>query len=58
MTDKTAVIKGTGTVNGGGVFGFTLTVVDGDPDRFHIQISNVYDSGDLALNGGSIVIHK
>jgi hypothetical protein len=67
-----AQYKGTGTLNGGGDYGFLLTAVDGTPDRFRIKIWHiatgvvVYDNqrgqDDSAepsteLGGGSIVVH-
>ena len=68
-----AMFKGTGTINGEGSYGFLVSSVDGDPDKFRIKIwyldseSVVYDNQSGALDdelpttelqGGSIVIHK
>ncbi len=66
-----AQFKGSGTVNGGGDYGFLLTAKDsalngGPPDdTFRIKIwekageTNVYDKGsNQPIGGGSIVIHK
>jgi len=68
-----AQFKGTGTINGSGSYGFMLTAVDGNPDRFRIKIWNkstsaiIYDnmlgvSDDenllTSIGGGSIVLHK
>ncbi len=62
-----AQFKGTGTINGEGVYKFMLTAVDGSPDTFRIKIwyedasgeHIVYDNGsDQALGGGSITVHK
>jgi hypothetical protein len=33
-----AQYKGTGTINGGGNYGFLITALDGSPDRFRIKI--------------------
>jgi PKD repeat protein len=62
-----AQFKGTGTINGLGVYKFMLTAVDGNPDTFRIKIwyedgageHVVYDNGSQqALGGGSITVHK
>ncbi len=69
-----AKYKGTGTINGGGNYGFMLTAKDSSPDTFRIKIWDkdagdgvVYDNkmgvGDdsydgTELGGGSIKIHK
>jgi hypothetical protein len=68
-----AQFKGTGTINGGGDYGFLLTATDGAPDCFRIKIWDtatgavVYDNQlgaadganpTTALGGGSIQIHK
>ncbi len=68
-----AQYKGSGTVNGEGVYGFMLTAVDGSPDRFRLKIwekgtdTIVYDNqmgaADTAgltttIGGGSIVIQS
>jgi hypothetical protein len=67
-----AQYKGTGTVNGGGNFGFILTAYDGSTDKFRIKIwevssgTVVYDNkmgladttnDATVLGGGSIIIH-
>jgi parallel beta-helix repeat protein len=66
-----AQFKGDGAVNGVAGYDFTLTAIDGKPDKFRIKISGpngiVYDNkmgapdsdeDPTALGGGSIVIHK
>jgi hypothetical protein len=69
-----AQYKGNGTINGSGDYKFMVSVVDGNPDRFRIKITQdstvIYDNmlgvGDdatvtgpaTALGGGSIVIHN
>ncbi len=63
-----ALIRGVGTVNGMGDYGFTLWAEDGSPDTFRMRIwsedemgyeTDVYDNGvDQAIGGGSIVIHS
>jgi hypothetical protein len=69
-----AQYKGNGTINGNGDYKFLVSVVDGNPDRFRIKITQdttlIYDNmlgvGDdatvtgpaTALGGGSIVIHN
>jgi len=60
--DKTsATIYGLATVNGGGSYVFAIDVKDmGEPgttDRYHIRLSNGYDSGDQQLTAGNIQIH-
>ena len=62
-----ARFKGTGTINGSGVYKFMLWAGDDDPDTFRIKIWTedelgvediVYDNGmDQPIGGGSIVIH-
>jgi hypothetical protein len=66
-----AQYKGTGTINGSGVYQFLMSVVDGSPDKLRLKITNgsavVYDNlvgGGLddadpptAVGGGNIVIH-
>jgi hypothetical protein len=61
-SDKTAAtIFGMATVDGGGSYVFGIDVKDlGEPgknDRYHIRLSNGYDSGDQQLDGGNIQIH-
>jgi hypothetical protein len=61
-SDKTAAtIFGMATVNGGGSYVFAIDVKDlGEPgtnDRYHIRLSNGYDSGDQQLVSGNIQIH-
>lgn len=63
-----AKFKGTGTINGEGVYKFILWAGDNNPDTFRIKIwsedgsggeSVIYDNGfDQAIGSGSIVIHK
>lgn len=66
-----AMYKGTGTINGAGVYDFKLTAIDGSPDRLRMHISGpggvVFDNqmgaGDsddpvTSLGGGNIVIHN
>jgi len=60
-----AQYKGTGTINGGGEYKFTLWATDGSPDTFRIRIwwedateHVVYDNGfSQPIGSGSIVIH-
>jgi hypothetical protein len=60
-----AKFKGTGTLNGEGVYKFQIWAGDGNPDTFRIKIWYedggevvVYDNGtNQAIGGGSIVIH-
>jgi hypothetical protein len=57
-----AMIQGTGTVNGVDGHGFRITALDGSPDRFRLQVwtaggAVVYDNGALQpIGGGSIVV--
>lgn len=59
-----AQFKGTGTINGQGVYNFMITAVDGSPDTFRIKIWDsdgnvIYDNGSQQpLGGGSITVHK
>jgi hypothetical protein len=59
-----AEFKGTGTINGGGSYGFIIWATDGKTDSFRIKIWDsatdalVYDSQTTTLGGGSITIHK
>jgi parallel beta-helix repeat protein len=64
-----AMYKGTGTVNGADNFGFMLSAIDDDPDKFRIKIwdkgtdtviyDNKQDGEDgTVVVGGQIVIHK
>jgi hypothetical protein len=69
-----AKYKGSGTINGGGNYGFMLTAKDSSPDTFRIKIWNkddgdalVYDNklgadddgyDGTALGGGNIKVHK
>jgi hypothetical protein len=55
-----AEFKGTGTINGGGSYGFIIWATDGKKDSFRIKIwdSATYDSQTTTLGGGSITIHK
>jgi hypothetical protein len=56
-----ATITGFATIDGEGVYGFTLDLVDaGEPGRsdlLRIQLSNGYDSGEQPLLGGNVQIH-
>jgi hypothetical protein len=65
VTGSHAQFTGVGTINGSGNYGFTVTVDDGSPDTFRIQIWDkatnaiVYDNGSSQpISNGSIVIHK
>jgi hypothetical protein len=68
-----AKYKGSGTINGGGNYGFMLTATDGSPDTFRIKIWNVatgdavYDNkmgsdddgyDGTEIGGGNIKVHK
>lgn len=65
--NKSAQLKGTGTINGEGNYQFMLLATNGTPDTFHIKIwaeengedNMIYDNGmDQPIGGGSIVIQK
>lgn len=71
LVDNTAIVQGTGTVNGEGEYKFKLWVTDGKgtpgPDTFRIRIWSedggvetvLYDNGsDQEPGGGQIVVHK
>ncbi|HYI11426.1 MAG TPA: DNA/RNA non-specific endonuclease [Thermoanaerobaculia bacterium] len=63
VTGNTAQLRGTATVNGTGSYAFVVTVVDGNPDTFRIQVwdsSNaaIYDSATQAVTGGNITVHN
>jgi hypothetical protein len=61
----TAVLRGTGTINGAGDYKFQIWAGDGKPDTFRIKVweqngggTVIYDNGPVqAIGGGSIVIH-
>ncbi len=60
VSGNTAVISGTGTVNGAGGYTFTATVVNGSPDIFTIVIkksdgSTYYSAGPKNISGGDLV---
>jgi len=65
---STAMLKGVGTINGGGDYEFMIWAGDGDPDTFRIKIWSEdesgfetveYDSGsDQTLDGGFVIIRK
>jgi len=63
-----ALLKGSGTINGGGDYRFMIWAGDNDPDTFRIRIwqeneatgveTDIYDNGfDQEIGGGSIVLH-
>ena len=66
--DKTAQMRGTGTINGHGTYQFMIWVKDGKPDTFRIKIWQVdgggqevvlYDNGTgQRVTTGSVVVHK
>jgi len=61
VNDNCARILGTATVNGGGVFGFDVTVCDNgepgkDSDTFTINMIDGYSAGGT-LRGGNVQIH-
>ena len=69
IAGKKAMYKGTGTINGAGDYGFILSAIDDDTDKFRIKIQDkatntvIYDNkvdGENGTNiaGGRIVIHK
>ena len=73
ILDSRAVYHGTGTLNGAGSYGFTMSMTDGRPDRLRIKIWNksnaalVYDNQpgapdslapSMAIGGGSILVMK
>jgi len=60
---KTAMVYGTGTIDGSGSYAFRIRMTDNQEpgtgfDVYGIIISNGYDSGDKVLEGGNIQIHK
>ncbi len=60
LSGNTAVISGTGTVNGAGGYTFMATVVNGSPDSFTIVIkksdgSTYYSAGPKNISGGDLV---
>ncbi len=60
VSGNTAVISGTGTVNGAGGYTFMATVVNGSPDSFTIVIkksdgSTYYSAGPKNISGGDLV---
>jgi endonuclease G len=64
VTGTTAVVKGTGTIDGAGTFAFIATVNDATPDKFGIRIWNpatnavVFDTvTPQPLGGGAVTIH-
>jgi DNA/RNA endonuclease G (NUC1) len=62
VTGNTATAQGSGTINGAGSFGFTVTVVDGGADSFAIRVfdkatnATVYETV-ANLGGGNLTIH-
>ncbi len=65
VAGSVAQYKGTGTINGAGSYGFIITVTDGQPDTFRIQIWDkttgtvIFDNNaNTPLSGGQIVIHR
>ena len=58
-----AQYKGTGTINGAGLYKFMLWATDDSPDTFRIKIwedggADIYDNGvDQAIGSGSIKVH-
>jgi hypothetical protein len=73
VDDSRALLKGTGTINGAGEYGFLVSAIDGVPGKFRIKIWDkvnseiVYDNQPgaaddadpvFAIEGGSIVVHK
>jgi hypothetical protein len=72
QADSRAQFKGTGTINGDGVYKFMLWASDGEPDTFRIKIWEevngedvIYDNGyedsgnenGQTIGGGSIIVH-
>jgi len=61
ISGNSAIVFGTATVDGEGSFVFRVDVVDnGEPggdDTFRLRMSDGYDSGTAALEGGNIQIH-
>ncbi|WP_171074544.1 family 43 glycosylhydrolase [Nonomuraea basaltis] len=55
--------RGAGKVNGSSGYAFTVTALDGAPDRFQIRIWNeasgevVYDNQGSEVGGGEIIVH-
>jgi hypothetical protein len=61
VAGNTAVISGNGTVNGVGGYSFTITVNNGSPDSFGIEIKNslgtvYYSAGPRNIAGGDLLI--
>ena len=56
-----ASIFGTASIDGSGTFNFRIDLKDlGEPgtsDTYRIRLSNGYDSGEKALEGGNVQIH-
>jgi hypothetical protein len=54
--ERQASIQGEATINGEGAFNFTVDVKDlpGAPDKFRIQLSNGYDSGEQTITRGDV----
>ena len=63
MGGTNAMFKGSGTINGAGVYKFTIWARDESTDTFRIMITEVgggivYDNGfNQPIGGGSIVVH-
>jgi PKD repeat protein len=62
IADGTARVGGTGTIDGRGPYTFILTAVDGGKtDSIQLHAWNTdenYDTGLIALGGGSIIVHS
>jgi hypothetical protein len=69
VAGEKAMFKGTGTINGAGEYGFMLSAVDSDIDKFRIKIVDkatdtvIYDNHQdgpdgTEVAGGRIVVHK
>jgi len=61
LPGNTAMISGTGTVNGVVGYTFTATVTNGSPDTFAIVIKKpdgaiYYSAGPKTISGGDLVI--
>ncbi|HEX8617257.1 MAG TPA: DNA/RNA non-specific endonuclease, partial [Thermoanaerobaculia bacterium] len=63
VSGNTAVLQGTGTVNGGGTYGFRITITDAATDLFAIRVWNkstnqpLYETS-APLGGGNLSIQK
>jgi endonuclease G len=63
ISGNTAVLQGSGTINGAGGYGFVVTATDSTNDTFAIRVWNkttgttVYETPATTLGGGNLTIH-